>query len=31
VLDLNFPDTQFHKQKQTGGESAWWEFWDVID
>jgi len=31
VLDLNFPDTQFHKQKQTKGESAWWEFWDVID
>jgi|TARA_B110000285_G_scaffold39155_1_gene42642 outer membrane protein assembly factor BamD len=31
VLDLNFPDTVFNKQKQTSDESAWWEFWDIID
>ena len=31
VLDLNFPETQFYKQKKNKDESVWWEFWDIID
>jgi len=32
VLDLNFPDSRFAKQKNDNkNEKKWWEFWDILD
>ena len=32
VLDLNFPDSRFAKQKNDNkSEKNWWEFWDILD
>lgn len=31
VLELNFPQTDFDKQKKEVDVDRWWEFWDIID
>ena len=32
VLELNFPDSRFAKQKNDNkNEKKWWEFWDILD
>lgn len=31
ILNLNFPNSTFSKQKKDVDEKNWWEFWDIID
>ena len=31
VLELNFPDSDFGKQKKEVDVDKWWKFWDIID
>jgi len=32
VLNLNFPNSQFHqKEKKGNDEKSWWIFWDILD
>ena len=31
VLELNFPDSDFGKQKKKVDVDKWWKFWDIID
>jgi len=31
VLDLNFPKSNFNKQKVDNDEKNWWEFWDIFN
>jgi len=31
ILELNFPDSRFNKEKNTKEEKNWWKFWDIFN